>query len=121
MEITPKEARDKKINVIKAGITITGPGPKGAKDLVEGAPSKLKDGVSKEDAEKFKKQLAEAGATAELKSRHMTTSYPDTHHIRKSFEKIPELVDVPNLLEIQRKSYDLFLQKDQPPDERKAI
>ena len=37
------------------------------KDLVEGAPSKLKDGVNKEDAEKFKKQLEEAGATVELK------------------------------------------------------
>ena len=47
--------------------TITALGLKEAKDLVEGAPSKLKDGVSKEDAEKFKKQLEEAGATVELK------------------------------------------------------
>ena len=48
---------DKKINVIKEVRTITGLGLKEAKDLVEGAPSKLKDGVNKEDAEKFKKQL----------------------------------------------------------------
>ena len=58
---------DKKINVIKEVRTITGLGLKEAKDLVEGAPSKLKDGVNKEDAEKFKKQLEEAGATVELK------------------------------------------------------
>ena len=58
---------EKKINVIKEVRTITGLGLKEAKDLVEGAPSKLKDGVSKEDAEKFKKQLEEAGATVELK------------------------------------------------------
>ena len=45
---------DKKINVIKEVRTITGLGLKEAKDLVEGAPSKLKDGVGKEDAEKFK-------------------------------------------------------------------
>jgi len=60
-------AGDKKINVIKEVRTITGLGLKEAKDLVEGAPSKLKDGVSKDDAEKFKKQLEEAGATVELK------------------------------------------------------
>ena len=60
-------AGDKKINVIKEVRTITGLGLKEAKDLVEGAPSKLKDGVGKEDAEKFKKQLQEAGATVELK------------------------------------------------------
>ena len=58
---------DKKINVIKEVRTITGLGLKEAKDLLEGAPSKLKDGVNKEDAEKFKKQLEEAGATVELK------------------------------------------------------
>jgi large subunit ribosomal protein L7/L12 len=46
---------------------MTGLGHKEAKDLVEGAPGKLKDGVNKEDAEKFKKQLEEAGATVELK------------------------------------------------------
>ena len=62
-----KSAGDKKINVIKEVRTITGLGLKEAKDLVEGAPSKLKDGVGKDDAEKFKKQLEEAGATVELK------------------------------------------------------
>jgi large subunit ribosomal protein L7/L12 len=62
-----KAAGDKKINVIKEVRTITGLGLKEAKDLVEGAPGKLKDGVNKEDAEKFKKQLEEAGATVELK------------------------------------------------------
>tara|TARA_B100000900_G_scaffold186339_1_gene157957 strand:- start:1144 stop:1524 length:381 start_codon:yes stop_codon:yes gene_type:complete len=66
-EIHLASAGDKKINVIKEVRTITGLGLKEAKDLVEGAPSKLKDGVNKEDAEKFKKQLEEAGATAELK------------------------------------------------------
>ena len=60
-------AGDKKINVIKEVRAITALGLKEAKDLVEGAPSKLKDGVNKEDAEKFKKQLEEAGATVELK------------------------------------------------------
>ena len=60
-------AGDKKINVIKEVRAITGLGLKEAKDLVEGAPSKLKDGVGKDDAEKFKKQLEEAGATVELK------------------------------------------------------
>ena len=66
-EIHLAAAGDKKINVIKEVRTITGLGLKEAKDLVEGAPSKLKDGVNKEDAEKFKKQLEEAGATVELK------------------------------------------------------
>ena len=66
-EIHLASAGDKKINVIKEVRTITGLGLKEAKDLVEGAPSKLKDGVGKEDAEKFKKQLEEAGATVELK------------------------------------------------------
>ena len=61
------EVGDKKVDVIKAVRSITGLGLKEAKDLVEGAPSKLKDGVGKEDAEKFKKQLEEAGATVELK------------------------------------------------------
>lgn len=60
-------AGDKKINVIKEVRTITGLGLKEAKDLVDGAPSKLKEGVGKDDAEKFKKQLEEAGATVELK------------------------------------------------------
>ena len=66
-DVILKAAGDKKINVIKEVRTITGLGLKEAKDLVEGAPSKLKDGVSKDDAEKFKKQLEEAGATVELK------------------------------------------------------
>ena len=66
-EIHLAAAGEKKINVIKEVRTITGLGLKEAKDLVEGAPSKLKDGVNKEDAEKFKKQLEEAGATVELK------------------------------------------------------
>ena len=66
-EIHLAAAGDKKINVIKEVRTITGLGLKEAKDLVEGAPSKLKDGVGKDDAEKFKKQLEEAGAKVELK------------------------------------------------------
>jgi large subunit ribosomal protein L7/L12 len=66
-EIHLASSGEKKINVIKEVRTITGLGLKEAKDLVEGAPSKLKDGVGKEDAEKFKKQLEEAGATVELK------------------------------------------------------
>ena len=58
---------DKKINVIKEVRTITGLGLKEAKDLVEAAPKEIKTGVGKEDAEKFKKQLEEAGATVDLK------------------------------------------------------
>ncbi len=58
---------EKKINVIKEVRTITGLGLKEAKDLVEGAPQNVKEGVNKEDAEKFKKQLEEAGATVDLK------------------------------------------------------
>ena len=58
---------DKKIEVIKEVRAITGLGLKEAKDLVEGAPKTLKDGVSKADAEKFKKQLEAAGAAVELK------------------------------------------------------
>ena len=60
-------AGEKKINVIKEVRTITGLGLKEAKDLVEGAPQNVKEGVSKDDAEKFKKQLEEAGASVELK------------------------------------------------------
>jgi len=56
-----------KVSVIKAVRTITGLGLKEAKDAVEGAPSVIKEGVSKADAENFKKQLEEAGATVELK------------------------------------------------------
>lgn len=58
---------DKKINVIKEVRAITGLGLKEAKDLVEGAPKAVKEAVSKEDAEKIKKQLVEAGATVEIK------------------------------------------------------
>jgi len=60
-------AGDKKINVIKEVRAITGLGLKEAKDLVEAAPKAVKEGVAKEEAEAFKKQLEEAGATAELK------------------------------------------------------
>jgi len=56
-----------KVNVIKVVRTITGLGLKEAKDLVDGAPKVIKDGVSKEDAETIQKQLTEAGATCELK------------------------------------------------------
>lgn len=56
-----------KVSVIKAVRTITGLGLKEAKDTVEGAPSTIKEAVSKSEAEEFKKQLEEAGATVELK------------------------------------------------------
>ena len=58
---------DKKIGVIKVVRSATGLGLKEAKDLVEGVPSKVKEGVSKEDAEKLKKELEEAGATVSVK------------------------------------------------------
>ena len=58
---------EKKVTVIKVIREITGLGLKEAKDLVEGAPSTVKDGVSKADAEKFKKQLEDGGATVEVK------------------------------------------------------
>ena len=58
---------DKKVEVIKAVRAITGLGLKEAKDLVEGAPNTVKEGASKEDAEKFKKDLEAAGAKVELK------------------------------------------------------
>lgn len=58
---------EKKVNVIKAVRSITGLGLKEAKDLVDGAPSTIKEGASKDDAEEAKKQLEEAGASAELK------------------------------------------------------
>lgn len=58
---------EKKVNVIKAVRGITGLGLKEAKDLVDGAPSSIKEGASKDEAEDAKKQLEEAGATAELK------------------------------------------------------
>ena len=58
---------DKKVNVIKAVRTITGLGLKEAKDMVDGAPSTLKEGAPKTEAEEAKKALEEAGATVELK------------------------------------------------------
>jgi large subunit ribosomal protein L7/L12 len=56
-----------KINVIKEVRAVTGLGLKEAKDLVEGAPKPVKEGVSKDEADKIKKQLEAAGATVELK------------------------------------------------------
>ena len=62
-----KAGGDKKINVIKEVRAITGLGLKEAKDLVEGAPKPVKEGASKEDAEKIKGQLEKVGAKVELK------------------------------------------------------
>lgn len=56
-----------KLNVVKAVKTITGLGLKEAKDLVDQAPSKVKEGISKEEAESIKAQLVEAGATVDVK------------------------------------------------------
>ncbi|OJW24825.1 MAG: 50S ribosomal protein L7/L12 [Rhodospirillales bacterium 69-11] len=61
------KAGDKKINVIKEVRTITGLGLKEAKDLVEGAPKTVKEGVSKDEAAKMKKMLEDAGAGVEIK------------------------------------------------------
>jgi large subunit ribosomal protein L7/L12 len=66
-DVVLTEAGAQKINVIKEVRAITGLGLKEAKDLVEAAPKPVKEGVSKEDAEKMKKQLTDAGATVELK------------------------------------------------------
>jgi large subunit ribosomal protein L7/L12 len=60
-------AGDKKINVIKEVRAITSLGLKEAKDLVEGAPKAVKEGVAKDEAQKIKKQLEDAGASVELK------------------------------------------------------
>ncbi len=60
-------AGDKKVNVIKAVRGLTGLGLKEAKAMVDGAPSTVKEGVSKEDAEAAKKELEEAGASVEIK------------------------------------------------------
>ncbi|MHB8406440.1 MAG: 50S ribosomal protein L7/L12 [Gammaproteobacteria bacterium] len=62
-----KAVGEKKVEVIKVVRTITGLGLKEAKDLVEGAPQNIKEGVSKDDAAKFKKDLEAAGATVEVK------------------------------------------------------
>jgi len=66
-EVVLKEAGSNKIAVIKEVRTITGLGLKEAKDLVEGAPKPLKQGVAKAEAEEMKKSLEAAGAKAELK------------------------------------------------------
>ena len=58
---------DKKVNVIKAVRAITGLGLKEAKAMVDGAPSTVKEGVTKEESEEIKKQLEEAGAGVEIK------------------------------------------------------
>jgi len=66
-DVVLASAGDKKVNVIKAVRGITGLGLKEAKELVDGAPSTIKEGAPKDEAEDAKKQLEEAGATAELK------------------------------------------------------
>ena len=65
--VTLTAAGESKVNVIKVVRTITGLGLKEAKDLVDGAPKVIKEGVSKADADAVAKQLIEAGATAEVK------------------------------------------------------
>ncbi|HWQ38403.1 MAG TPA: 50S ribosomal protein L7/L12 [Burkholderiales bacterium] len=60
-------AGDNKVNVIKVVRAVTGLGLKEAKDLVDGAPKPVKEGISKKDAEDLKKQLEEAGAKVEIK------------------------------------------------------
>ncbi len=66
-DVVLTDAGDKKINVIKEVRAITGLGLKEAKDLVEGAPKTVKEGVSKDEAEKIKKVLEEAGAKVQVK------------------------------------------------------
>jgi large subunit ribosomal protein L7/L12 len=66
-DVVLKAAGDKKIQVIKEVRAATGLGLKEAKDLVEGAPKTIKEGLEKADAEKLKKALEEQGATVELK------------------------------------------------------
>jgi large subunit ribosomal protein L7/L12 len=65
--VTLTACGDSKVNVIKVVRVITGLGLKEAKDLVDGAPKAIKEGVSKADADAIAKQLIEAGATAEVK------------------------------------------------------
>jgi large subunit ribosomal protein L7/L12 len=65
--VSLKSTGEKKVEVIKAVRAITGLGLKEAKDLVESAPAVVKDGVNKDDAAKFKKELEAAGATVEVK------------------------------------------------------
>ncbi|MGM0422788.1 MAG: 50S ribosomal protein L7/L12 [Pseudomonadota bacterium] len=66
-DVVLASAGAQKINVIKEVRAITGLGLKEAKDMVEGAPKAVKEGVSKDEAEEVKKKLEEAGATVELK------------------------------------------------------
>ncbi|PHM18238.1 MAG: 50S ribosomal protein L7/L12 [Sulfuricurvum sp. PD_MW2] len=66
-DVILKDGGDKKINVIKVVRAMTGLGLKEAKDAVEGAPTTLKEGISKQDAEAAKKELEEAGAVVEIK------------------------------------------------------
>ncbi len=66
-DVILKDGGDKKINVIKVVRALTGLGLKEAKDAVEGAPTTLKEGISKDDAEAAKKELEEAGASVEIK------------------------------------------------------
>ena len=66
-DVVLASAGGSKINVIKEVRTITGLGLKEAKDLVEGAPKPVKEGVSKDEAEQIKAKLEEAGATVEVK------------------------------------------------------
>ena len=66
-DVVLKSAGDNKVKAIKAVRGITGLGLKEAKDMVEGAPATVKEGVSKDEAEEMKKQLEEAGASVELK------------------------------------------------------
>ena len=66
-DVILKNAGANKLAVVKLVKDLTGQGLKGAKELVDGAPSKLKEGVSKEEAESLKKSLEEAGAEVELK------------------------------------------------------
>ncbi len=66
-DVILKDAGAKKINVIKVVRQITGAGLKEAKEIVDGAPSTIKEAVSKDEAEEIKKALEEAGATVEVK------------------------------------------------------
>ena len=66
-DVVLKAAGDKKLNVVKAVKEITGLGLKEAKEMVDGAPKTVKEGVSKEEAESIKKALEEAGAEVEVK------------------------------------------------------
>ena len=66
-DVVLKDAGAKKINVIKVVRAVTGLGLKEAKDATENTPTTLKEGISKDEAEKIKKELEEAGAVCELK------------------------------------------------------